>query len=191
VAWRDAKNVAASPGTLTKNAGGNVTYNAGAISTGDFSEGGAPQYVQFRCSQGSHAMVGFSNGIAGYRDVHGHSVTRDDMFLSDEYALEMPFAINCHDNLRISESNAQKGEFGSWTPNDVFKIQIVDTTVTYLKNDVVLYTSSETPTFPLYVDSLIYYEGAELSDVTACAIPPSHAQRMSTALLWRTTSRAR
>ena len=63
-------------------------------------------------------------------------------------------------HVRIYESGVQMVHAFSgttanpgYTPSDVFKVQVTGTTVQYLKNDAVFYTSLKTPRFPLVVDA--------------------------------------
>jgi hypothetical protein len=61
--------------------------------------------------------------------------------------------------------------FGSYAPEDVFTVQVTDTVVTYLQNGALLYTSAQTPTFPLRFDASIYSELATVNDVNLVSTP--------------------
>jgi hypothetical protein len=90
---------------------------------------------------------------------------------------DIDFAIYCWpgDEIEVYESGASvesagvAKHFGVWTPNDVFKVQVnPDSSVAYLKNDIVFHTSVHTASphaFPLHVDTSLYSPGAEISNV--------------------------
>ena len=50
----------------------------------------------------------------------------------------------------------------------MFKVEVTGTTVTYLRNDAVFYTSATAATFPLHVDTSMDNVNAEFTDVTVC-----------------------
>jgi hypothetical protein len=69
--------------------------------------------------------------------------------------------------LKVWEYGVDKGTVGtSPVAGDVLSIRRVGSTVTYYKNDVLLYTSLATTTARLYFDSTIYTIGAKVSNVT-------------------------
>ena len=167
--WMSAVNVAASPGALTKNAGGMSIWNGVAISTQKLYPSTVTQGVSFRCTTGGpgqgyaswvpHIFVGLSNAIYP---------TPTTGTASDYHE----FAVKCDQgNLDVYESGVKKGTFGSWENTDVFEIQVGGSTVEYLRNSVAFYTSSRTPSFPLHVDASILFENTGLRDVTVYSDP--------------------
>ena len=195
VTWASPVNVVASPGALTKSDGTQVAgrpedhpassgWNAGAISTQQFTSSTQPQGVSFKCGDldnghGSTAMIGFGNTNAGenYQDI--------------AYALYCDGCIGgvrCHD-LAVYESGVHKGNFGTYTPSDVLEVQVTGTTVEYRKNGVVFYTSTTAATFPLHIDTSINALGSKFSDVTMksstlTAAPPTET---CTPVTWKDT----
>ena len=55
--WTDTTNVAAAPGSLQKNAGGQG-WNAGAISNQELTSSTTTQSVSFKCATGAGMMIG-------------------------------------------------------------------------------------------------------------------------------------
>jgi hypothetical protein len=157
VAWTAVVNVnesgnGAPPDTVfsLEKTGGGTDDNAGAISTQEItSSSTTPQGVSFKVGAGSFVYVGFGN-------------TNTDVGRSD-----IEFAVKCvsDGDLQVYESGSRKGEFGTWTATDVLKVQVVGTTIQYLKNDQVFYTSLQTPAFPLHVDTSFWEVGSKITDV--------------------------
>jgi acyl dehydratase len=157
VTWASPINVVASPGALERSTGSG-SWDAGAISTQQFTSSTQPQGVSFKCGDGSMAMIGLDNGNSDHFSGGG-----------------IAFAIYCTSasgKLQLYESGDYKGDFGTYMPTDVLEVQVTGTVVTYLKNDAVLYTSTTAPTFPLHVDTAINGAESKFSDVTVYVTPP-------------------
>jgi hypothetical protein len=182
VTWASPVNVVASPGALEKDASASSGWNAGAISTQQFTSNTQPQGVSFKCAAGSTAMIGLDNAnnspIIGVYDSNAGVVNRDDRSpvhgLDDtnvgEHYQDIAYAIYCDkaavEVLAVYEFGVHKGAFGTYTPSDVLEVQVTGTTVEYLKNGAVFYTSATAATFPLHVDTSISAMRSKFSDVT-------------------------
>jgi hypothetical protein len=139
--WTAAVNVDTStPGYLTKNGGGGNWQNAGAISTQVFEASSTtPQGVSFKC-HGDYAWGG--SMIAGLDGTNNGLSFRD-----------IEFGIGCEGGtLYIYENGHYYSGHGRYIATDLFQVQAIGSTIQYLKNDVVFYTSTKTATFPLHVD---------------------------------------
>ena len=91
----------------------------------------------------------------------------------------LEFGIYCHASDRVYawETVDRTAYDVSWTGADVFKIELLSTSVIqYLKNGVVFHTSSTTPTFPLQVGASFERVGNALSDVTIHSVKPAYAK---------------
>jgi hypothetical protein len=154
-AWTVAVNVNASTDGSLEKTGGGTGYEAGAISMQEISSSSTtPQGVSFKCGAGSNVYVGLAHT----------SLSR----LPEGPPRDIEFAVLClgSGSLYVYESGSQKGYFGTWTATDVLKVQVVGTTIQYLENDQLFYTSSQTPTFPLHVDTALDRVGNTITDVT-------------------------
>ena len=67
--------------------------------------------------------------------------------------------------VQVFESGAFKGAFGSYSSGDVLSVERTGSTITYLKNDVVFYTSTVASTGDLHVDTILFSTGATLNDI--------------------------
>jgi hypothetical protein len=177
--WTDTVGVAGSPGELIKTRT-NADWDSGAASTQALSYSTLPQSVSFKCNKGTSTFIQAGLGYRSGRVISGIS--------SQDYGDvgRTSFALYCHpdDPLTVKEGNPydptsashNRGQFSTWTADDVMKIQVTGHTVEYLKNDVLFYTSATPATFPLYVDvsmgpNTVPADPNTLSDVTICSDP--------------------
>ena len=164
VSWRGKTNVNGAPGSLEKDSGGSNTWNAGAMSTQSLSASPQPQSLTFMCKVGGSVAAGLTNQESGlsYEDIQ--------------------FAVSCQADGKLSvfESGKYVGAFGDWATTDVYKVQVTGSTVQYLKNVEVCYSSATPATFPLHVDVSMIGEGTKLSDVAMCVPSPC----VSSAATW-------
>ena len=54
---------------------------------------------------------------------------------------------------------------GDMSDDDIYEIRVVNDQVTYYRNNVLVYTSEKTPTFPLFVDTAIHEPGTSINDI--------------------------
>ena len=96
-------------------------------------------------------MIGLS-----YIDTDQNLTTIDFAIFLDSFA-----------RIRIYESGNAIGFFGTYATGDVMKIENNASVITYLQNDVVIYTSTVAATSaPLYVDTSMYEVGSTWKNVT-------------------------
>ena len=167
VTWTSTVNVAASPGILERaSPPSDRAWSAGAISTEELSSSAQSQSVSFKCGTGANAMAGLGNTNTGV-----------------SYQ-EIAFVVNCaaDGTLYVYEHGDLKTTAypngPPYTPSSELKIQVTGTTVQYLNDDVVFYTSANSAAFPLHVDTSLHGGGSpsaptesKLSDVTLCRVP--------------------
>jgi subtilisin family serine protease len=151
VVWTALVGVSASGNSLTKTSGTGV--NSGAISIQRIPSGDG--YVQLTASETStYRMFGFSNGNtdASYQDI--------------DFGLDLaPGA------LYVFEKGVNKGAFGIYATGDLLRVAVVGGVVKYSRNGTVFYTSAQVPTYPLLVDTWLYYLGATLNNVFVASGP--------------------
>ncbi len=140
-------NVTTGIGTVTKNAGGSA-WNAGATSVQQINGDG---FVQITVgSNVTNQMIGLatSNPAGNYIDIN--------------YAIYFDGG-----NISIYELGTSKSIGAStYTVGDVFQVIVEDGVITYTKNDVAIYTSLVSATFPMYFACAIFPQGEEVSGIT-------------------------
>lgn len=145
VSWTNIVNCTAKGNNLTKNSG--EDWHAGAISVETISGNG---YVETTIAETNiYRMIGLSNGNtdSNYTDIDFAICPRSDGALA------------------VYEKGTYKGTFGTYASGDVLRVAVENGVVKYYKNGTLLYTSSQTPVFPLLVDTSIRTAGGTLKDV--------------------------
>jgi hypothetical protein len=152
VIWTNMVGVTgpATNSTLTKS--GAEGWNAGATSTRAIASGDG--YVEFTADSYTARMCGLSNGD------------------SNQSFTDIDFAI--HPNPGHMIDIWEKGTFVSggvvfYQPGDHFRVAIESNVVNYYKISggatTLIYTSTQAPSYPLQVDTSLYYNNATISNV--------------------------
>lgn len=152
VVWTNIVGVSASGNTLTKTAAAGWG-NGGAASTssrtGDFG-------IQFTASEtNTYRLCGLSDTNA------------DANYTTIDYAVYLV----ADGTAWVFENGVSRGNFGAYQAGDVFKINRTGTTIIYLKNDTVFYTSTIASSGSLLVDTSLYSTGATISHVKFYGVP--------------------
>jgi Calx-beta domain/Divergent InlB B-repeat domain len=151
VVWTSLVGVSASGSSLIKTTATGV--DSGAISVQQIPSGDG--YVEITASEtNSYRMFGFSNGNtdASYADI--------------DFGLDL-----APGTLYVFEKGVNKGSFGSYATGDLLRVAVVGGVVKYSRNGTVFYTSTQTPSYPLLVDTWLYYVGATLNNAVIAAVP--------------------
>ncbi len=147
--WTNLMGVSATGNTLTKTAP-DAWGNAGASSTRQIEGDG---YVEFTIpADPGYAMFGLSS---------------DDV---DQTYSDIDFAFYTYPptgQVLISEGGALVSNLGTYTPGLIFKISVDSGTVTYWRDGLPFYTSSQTPAVSLRVDTALYSTGASVQATLA------------------------
>jgi hypothetical protein len=158
VTWQRLVNVTLSGSSLAKTGGCDGCADAGAISVEQLSADG---YVEFRASEtGPLRFIGLGAGQAGTSPSE----------ITFSLRLQGQFA-------EVREKGTYRADT-SFVTGDVFRVQVANGKVSYLKNGVTFYTSGGSPFFPLMVDTSFLSMGGTLDQVvigggTAGAPAPS------------------
>ena len=147
VVWTSLVGVAVSGNSLTDLVA-TGTF-AGAVSTQQISSGDG--YVEFAASETTtNRVAGLSTGntSASYADV--------------DFGIAVGAAPQA---FYVLEKGVNRGSFGTYVTGDLFRVAVVGGVVKYSKNGIVFYTSTQTRTYPLLVDTSLYNQGATLSNV--------------------------
>jgi hypothetical protein len=147
VVWTNLVGVSASGNNLTKTAA-SAWSNAGASSTKAIAFGDG--YVEFTATEiNTSRMCGLSKGDS------------DQRWQDIDYALYV--AID--DTIEIFEGGVYRGDFGTYTAGDRFRVAVEGGVVKYRRNGGLLYTSTVAPAYPLLVDTALHTNGATLTNV--------------------------
>jgi hypothetical protein len=154
--------------------------DSGAISMQEItSSSTTPQGVSFKCGAAPHPDA-LRSPFNGCFAVHvGLSHTNSFKHYQQYHDTKSAwFAVHCDcdDTLWVSAPGGfPRRKIGTWISTDIFKVQAVGTTIQYLKNDQVLYTSLRlcpgAPhrciiTFPLHVDVSFTRVGDSITDAS-------------------------
>ena len=124
--FKNTRRVSVVGNTITKNSGSNTAWNASGASSQTIIGDG---YVQFKASQpDKELMAGLSNRVGyqwgGYGSIN-HAIS-----------------FQTNGTFGIYELGNNKGNFGNYTTNDLFKVERVGNSITYYKNGQEIYTST-------------------------------------------------
>ena len=151
VAWTAAVGVTVSGSDLTKTAGmgwgsADPAFSAGAISAQRLNSGDGA--VLITASETSSLRIfGLGNGNA--------SASFEDL----EYGLLLTQA----GTLIVIESGAVRQTVGAYATGDTLEVAVQNGLVVYKKNNVLLFTSTVPPTYPLLVDAALNFTGATIT----------------------------
>jgi alpha-tubulin suppressor-like RCC1 family protein len=155
VVWTNVVGASVSANSLTKT-GTATTWDTGASSTNVIRDGYG--YVEFTVPDLSHrVMAGLGNIDASvdYTDV--------------DYGIH-PAAGNFH----VYEAGVYRGQFGSYSAGDRFRVEVQYGVVRYRRNGAVFYTSTVPPKYPLRADVSLFEPGTTISDVRIGHIAWAH-----------------
>ena len=140
VQWQESKNLTADQnGSVTStsdNSYASTAYSIQSIKSGSI---GFFEFTQ----RNMYGLIGLSENPVG---------TGYEMI---DYAIQLWGGNDVH----VVESNIQRGVKTTWETGDVFRISKEGSVISYLKNDVVFYTSTVAVTADLYVDFAFGLEG--------------------------------
>jgi hypothetical protein len=170
VAWQNLVGVTATSSALTKTAA-TGWGNGGASSTKGLTTAG-DGFAEFTVpASPGYAMFGLSNGD------------------SDQTYADIDFAFYAYPGtgqLMVFEKGVYRGQFGTYAAGDKLRVSVDSGVVKYWFKGSLVYTSSQTPTFPLRVDTSLYSTGAVVQDATLAGslvllTPPTEP------VVWRNT----
>jgi hypothetical protein len=138
VVWTSTVNVAVSGNTITKNAGCDGCYDAGAISQQTIASGDG--YVEFTISTGAYVTVGLSTGNTGTG--------------ANEITFGLKFYSGSPSFVEVRESGVYKWDWAA-VAGAVYRIAVEGGVVKYSQNGVLKYTSAVAPTYPLLLDAAL------------------------------------
>lgn len=147
---------------------------------------GAFSYMGIPTSYGG--FVQFTTAENNTDKLLGLSTTDDDLsYTSIDFAIYLKGT----GDVAVLENNSDKGNVSTYVANDIFKIVATGSSVTYYKNGSLIYTSLNTPTYPLYADVAMFTSGSSINDVVLSASIPSRIVELwkdGTLLAWGTSS---
>lgn len=165
ITWTSATNTTATANDLQKTGGVDGIWDADAISDTSYriSTFGAGRGMQFKCGQtNKQVMAGLS---------------ADD---PDANFNTLDFAIHCRQDakLEVYENGTSKygasGTGAAYTASDIISLELNPSNkIVYKKNGAILYTSTVTPSYPLWVDTSLKNSNATINDVGLLSVLPT------------------
>jgi hypothetical protein len=147
VSWMNTVNVAAVPGSLTKNGGCDGCQDAGAASTVQVLSGDCS--LAFRASETStNRAIGLTGAMTG------------SGLLGLNYGLQLSSG-----HIEVRERGVYKSE-ATFLPGDQFTISVTGKQVRYAKNGTVFYTSTTKPSYPLIGKATLLSLNSTITGVT-------------------------
>jgi hypothetical protein len=141
-------SIPATP-SLTRTHGFHGYWNGGARSKGVLSGDGSV----FASAPSNFSLINF--GLSEIFLDYAHTRISYNVYFRNE------------NEIRVLENGSDKGPKTTYLPGDVIEIRRTGTTVRYLKNGVVFYTSTTPSTRPLYAAASIANNGNTLSNTTS------------------------
>ncbi|MCB9336459.1 MAG: hypothetical protein H6586_09930, partial [Flavobacteriales bacterium] len=146
VVWSNLNGTVAAQNDIIK-IGGSNNWDADATSVNQVYNNGFMQTIVVETN--TNRMIGLNsvNSNASYTD------------------LEYAFYLVNNGSLLVYENGSNMGNWGYYESGDTLQIAVMDNIVFYLQNGNIIYTSSITPTFPMFVDMSINTVNGTLQDV--------------------------
>ncbi|MDI1449903.1 C-type lectin domain-containing protein [Polyangium sp. 6x1] len=110
-------------------------------------------------------FVQFSPGDVTWKKAAGLGVGNTGTSRSDiEFGMYFTHDASGAPELRVQEGPWDKGSFGTYAADDVFRVEVVSGKVRYLRNGLPFYTSATAPTAGMLLDTSLEGAGAFLAD---------------------------
>jgi hypothetical protein len=147
IVWSALSNVVTTGlGNSLNKTVSNGNWDGGAFALNSVSNNG---YLEFRASETNRSrMVGLS------------STNADNGYASIRYAIYL----QNNGIVGIYEAGANRGNFGAYASNALFRISVESNVVKYYRNGVLIYTSALVPSLPLFPDVSINQVGGTVTN---------------------------
>ncbi|MGH7297730.1 MAG: hypothetical protein ACRELB_22520 [Polyangiaceae bacterium] len=144
--WQNVVGVSTVGANLTKTGG--IGWNAGASTSTSLTSDG---YFEFTTAEtNTNKMAGLTHAVNG----NGYATIDFGIFLTSSGTID------------VFEDGTLVTVAGAYAAGDFLQAQVLGSTVTYLQNGTLLYTSHRAPTFPLVADASMYDIGSTVQRVT-------------------------
>jgi hypothetical protein len=142
VVWENTTNMTITGNSISKTAGGNNNWNAGASSVNKVYNNG---YVEFTVvTTNDDVRIGLSDTYSG----------------TGGNAVDFAFDLRNNGTLNVREGNQDRGQVSNpYNVGDVLRIAVEDGAVRYYHNGVFKWVSVNAPTLPLIVHIVVHDEG--------------------------------
>ena len=165
IVWTDLVGVTAEGSTLTKTEVSSWG-NSGAASLQSIPGDGAVEFT-VTVARANTLMFGLSSS-----NINAHYNTID-------YAIKMTYG----GYLQVYENGLHKGDFGAIQIGDVLRVERTGSTVYYIRNGSVFYTSTVPSTGDLIGDAALYQSGAQINNAQIDRIVIDNAVVINTSSL--------
>jgi alpha-tubulin suppressor-like RCC1 family protein len=140
--WTSAIGTALRGNTILKT--DTDGWNAGASTTNTIASGDG--WVEFSATETNTLRV------AGLKNANSSSI-------------DFGIVLYASGQVQAFEAGSPVGPLGSYASGDRLRVEIQYGVVRYVRNGFVLYTSTLTPSYPLYVQAYLYSAGATVADL--------------------------
>ena len=147
VGWQSISSVALSGSNNITKVGSSSGWDAGGFSYNKVEEGGFMQTIVDETN--TSRMIGLN------------SVNTNVSYTDIDYAIYLTSG----GSLYIYENGSSKGNWGAYSSGDTLRISVIGNSVRYIQNGNIFYTSTITPTLPLYVDMSLRDVGGTLKNI--------------------------
>ncbi len=137
--------VALNDNSLLKMQGGG-SWNGGASSWNTVQNNGYFEFKAVEINKGRAVGLSFSNPA------------------NDLATIQFAIVLSSAGAIQVYESNSNRGSFGNYAANDIFRISVDNNIVKYYRNGILFYISTVMPTLPLLVDVSLYDFGATIAN---------------------------
>ncbi|MCC7332910.1 MAG: T9SS type A sorting domain-containing protein [Flavobacteriales bacterium] len=146
VVWKNHVGTASTLNNITKPAG-IASWDSDAVSENKVYNNGFVQTII--AENNSDRMIGLNtvNSNTSYTD------------------LEYAFFLTWNGTFQIYESGSGRGTWGYYQTGDTLRISVMNSTVFYIQNNHIVYTSTVTPSLPMFVDISMNTVGSTLKSV--------------------------
>jgi hypothetical protein len=152
VTWTAPVNVSVTGNTITKNAGCDGCFDAGAVSQQTVASGNVA--VEFQVSAGSYVTVGLSTGNGGPA--------------AEEIKFGLRFYPGTPGIVEVRESGVYKWDYAN-AAGAVHKVAVESGVVKYSMNGTLKYTSTLAPTYPMLLDASLGSAGSAVQNAMITA----------------------
>lgn len=159
IIWQNLVDVISSGNTITKTTPNGWGAGASGASSTQYIPTGYEGYVEFSMTNNA-GMAGLSNGDP------------DADYPSLDYAIQA--GPNYGSSVVIYENGVQKATSPIlYNASDAYRVALESGSVKYYHNGTLIYTSSNSPTYPLLFDTALYARGGQIQNAVIASDPVS------------------
>jgi hypothetical protein len=154
--------------TFWTNAVGAEPIGGNLFATVDASDWGSSGARSIRSIPSGNGYVEFTTSETNRTKAAGLNSRDHSPHLHD---IAFAIALTADSRVYVYENGTVRGDFTDYVAGDTFRVEVAGNRVRYARNGTVFYTSTVTPTFPLFVDAALINQGATIKNATLALTP--------------------